>query len=30
MLTDSEDGLKNPFQGNHIEAEFKASNLLVV
>jgi hypothetical protein len=22
MLTDSEDGLKNPFQGNHIEAEF--------
>jgi hypothetical protein len=30
MLTDSEDGLKNPFQGNHIEAEFKVSNLLVV
>ena len=30
MLTDSEDGLKYPFQRNHIEAEFKVSNLGVV
>ena len=30
MLTDSEDGLKYHFQRNHIEAEFKVSNLDVV
>jgi len=30
MLTDSEDGLKYPFQRNFIEAEFKAYNLLAV
>ena len=30
MLTDSEDGLKYPFQRNHIEAEFKVNNLGVV
>jgi len=30
MLTNSDDSLNYPFQRNHIEAEFKVSNLLVV
>jgi len=30
MLSDSEDGLKYPFERNHIETEFILSNLSVM